>query len=52
VSALSKVFKRLINGQVLAHVDRSGILSEFQFEFRSGHSTTTFLRLLMILGPQ
>jgi hypothetical protein len=36
-------FKRLINGQVLAHVDRSGLLSEFQSEFRCGHSTTTAL---------
>jgi hypothetical protein len=39
VSLLSKGFDRLINGQVLAHVDRSGFLSEF----RCGHSTTTAL---------
>jgi hypothetical protein len=30
VSVLSKGFERLINGQVLAHVDRSRLLSEFQ----------------------
>jgi hypothetical protein len=43
VSVLSKGFQRLINGQVLAHVDRSGLLSEFQSGFRCGHSTTTTL---------
>jgi hypothetical protein len=43
VSVLSKGFKRLINGQVFAHVDRSGLLSEFQSGFRCGHSTTTAL---------
>jgi hypothetical protein len=41
VSVLSKGFERLINGQVLAHVDRSRLLSEFQSRFRCGHSTTT-----------
>jgi hypothetical protein len=43
VSVLSKGFERLINGQILAHahVDRSGLLSEFQSGFRCGHSTTT-----------
>jgi hypothetical protein len=43
VSVLSERFVRLINGQVLAHVDRSGLLSEFQSGFRCGHSTTTAL---------
>jgi hypothetical protein len=33
----------LINSQVLAHVDRSGLLSEFQSGFRCDHSTTTAL---------
>jgi hypothetical protein len=43
VSVVSKGLERLINGQVLAHVDRSGLLSEFQSGFRCGHSTTTAL---------
>jgi hypothetical protein len=43
VSVFSIGFERLINGQVLAHVDRSGLLSEFQSGFRCGHSTTTAL---------
>jgi hypothetical protein len=44
VSVLSNGFERLINGQVLVHVDRSGfLLSEFQSGFRCGHSTTTAL---------
>jgi hypothetical protein len=43
VSVLSKGIERLINGQVLTHVDRSGLLSEFQSGFRYGHSTTTAL---------
>jgi hypothetical protein len=38
VSVSSKSFERLINGQVLAHVDRSGLLSEFQSGFGCGHS--------------
>jgi hypothetical protein len=43
LSVLSKGFERLINGQVLAHVDHSGLLSEFQSGFRYGHSTRTAL---------
>jgi hypothetical protein len=43
VSVLSKGFERLINVQVLAHVDRSGLLSEFQSGFRCGHSNTPAL---------
>jgi hypothetical protein len=30
VSVVSKGFERLINGQILGHVDRSGLLCEFQ----------------------
>jgi hypothetical protein len=43
VSALSKGFERFINGQVLAHVDHSGLLAEFQSGFKCDHSTTTAL---------
>jgi hypothetical protein len=47
VSVLSTGFERLINGQILAHVDRFGLLSEFQSGFRCGHSTTTaFVRVI------
>jgi hypothetical protein len=34
VSVLYKGIERLINGQVLAHVDRSGLLSQFKSGFR------------------
>jgi hypothetical protein len=47
VSVLSKGFERLINGQVLAHVDRSGLLFEFQSGFRCDHSTTTALFMVI-----
>jgi hypothetical protein len=51
VSVLCKGFERLINGQVLTHVDRAGLLSEFQYEFSCGHSTTTALvRVIEDLG--
>jgi hypothetical protein len=47
VPDLSKEFERLINGQVLAQVDRSGLWSEFQSRFRCGHSTRTALGRVM-----
>jgi hypothetical protein len=43
LSVFSKGFERLINGQVLAHVDLSGFLSEFQSGIRCGYSTMTAL---------
>jgi hypothetical protein len=43
VSVFSKGFERLINGQVLAHFNRSELKSEFQSGFRCVHSTTTAL---------
>jgi hypothetical protein len=42
-SVLSKGFEQLINDQILGHVDRSGLLSEFQSGFRCGHGTSTAL---------
>jgi hypothetical protein len=48
VSVLSKGFQRLINGQVLAHVDCSGLLSEFQSGFRSSMTEETVTVLLLL----
>jgi hypothetical protein len=43
-------FKRLINSQILAHVDRAGLFSEFQYGFGFDHSNTTALvRVIEVL---
>jgi hypothetical protein len=43
VSVLSKGFECLIHGQIVAHVERSILLSVFQSGFRCDHSNTTAL---------
>jgi hypothetical protein len=39
----AKAFERLLNDQILAHVEDNGLLSDFQSGFRRGHSTISAL---------
>jgi len=39
----AKTFERLLNNQILAHIEENGLLSDFQSGFRRGHSTISTL---------
>lgn len=46
LSALSKVFEKLLKQQILYFIQNNGLLSDLQSGFRSGHNTTTaFLKI-------
>ena len=35
LSVVSKVFGKLVNNRIVYHLEKSGLLSEFQYGFRS-----------------
>jgi Reverse transcriptase (RNA-dependent DNA polymerase) len=39
----AKIFERLLNDQILGHIEGNGLLSQFQSGFRRGHSTISAL---------
>ena len=39
LSVVSKVFERLVNNRIVAHLEKSGFFSDFQYGFRSSQST-------------
>jgi hypothetical protein len=41
--ALSKIFERLVNNQIVTYIDEQGLLASGISEYRRGHSTTTVL---------
>ena len=36
---VSKVFEKLVNNRIADHLDKCGLLSDFQYGFRSSEST-------------
>lgn len=42
-SVMTKIFTHIINSQILNHINRNNLLSEYQSGFRSYHSCTTAL---------
>ena len=58
LSVASKVFKKLVNNRIVDHLQKCGLLSDFQYGFRSSRSTADLLtvasdriaRLLLGLG--
>lgn len=40
LSALSKIFEKLILKRIILHINLNNIIPEFQFGFRAGHSTS------------
>ena len=43
LSAVSKVFKKLVNIKIVDHLERSTLFSDFQYGFRSSRTTANFL---------
>ena len=39
LSAVSKVFEKLVNNRILDHIEKCGLFSDFQYGFRSSRST-------------
>ena len=46
LSVISKVFGKLVNNWILDHLERCGLLSDFQYGFRSCQSTTDLLTVV------
>ena len=43
---VSKVFEKLVNNRIADHLEKCGLSSDFQCEFRSYRSTSEFLTVL------
>ena len=43
VSVVSKVFEKLVNNEIVDHLEKCGLFSEFQYSFRSSRSTADIL---------
>ena len=43
LSVVSKVFEKLVTNRIVDHLEKCGLLSDFQCVFRSSQSTADFL---------
>ena len=46
LSVVSKVFEKLVNNRIVDHLQKSGLLSDFQYGFRSSPSTADLLTVV------
>ena len=46
LSVVSKVFEKLLNNRIVDHVEKCGLLSDFQYGFRSSRSTADLLTVV------
>ena len=46
LSVVSKVFEELVNNKIVDHLEKCGLLSDFQYGFRSSQSTTDLLTVV------
>ena len=46
LSVVSKVFEKLVNDRIVDHLEKHGLFSDFQYGFRSSHSTAGLLRVV------
>ena len=46
LSVVSKVFEKLLNNSIVDHLERCGLLSDFQYGFRSSRSTANLLTVV------
>ena len=43
---LWKAFEKLVNNRIVDHLDKCGLFSDFQYDFRSSQSTADFLTVV------
>ena len=48
LSVVSKVFEELVNKRLVDHLERCGLLSDFQYGFRSSRSTADLLTVVSV----
>ena len=41
-----EVFEKLVNNRIVDHLEKSGLFSDFQYEFRSSQSTADLLTVI------
>ena len=46
LSVVSKVFEKLVNNKIVNHLEKCGLLSDFQYGFRSSQSTADLLTVV------
>ena len=46
LSAISKVFEKLVNDRVVDHLEKCGLFSDFQYGFRPSQSTADLLTVV------
>ena len=46
LSAVSKVFEKLVNNRIVNHLEKCGLISDFQYGFRSSRSTPDLLTIV------
>ena len=46
LSVVSKVFEKLVNNKIVDHLEKCGLLSDFQYGFRTSRSTADLLTVL------
>ena len=49
LSAVSKVFEKLVNNRIVYHLEKCGIFSDFQYGFRSSQSTADLLTVDLLI---
>ena len=48
LSVVSKVFEKLVNNRIVDHLEKSGLFSDFQYDFRFSGSTADLLTVILI----
>ena len=46
LSVVSKVFEKLVNDRIVDHLEKCGLFSDFQYDFRSSQSTADLLTVV------
>ena len=46
LSVVSKVFEKLVNNKIVDHLEKCGLFSDFQCDFRSSRSTADLLTVV------
>ena len=52
LSAVSKIFEKLVNNRLVDHLENGGLFSNFQYSFRSPGSTADLLTVVLDVTPR